>query len=56
MCEERKLQIVMLQPFSNFEGWKPQSKEREDAFTRAKGWIRIMDAVGCDWKKRKEKS
>ncbi len=48
MCEELGLKIVMLQPFSNFEGWKPQSEERKDAFRRAKGWIRIMEAVGTD--------
>ena len=48
ICNELGLKIVMLQPFSNFEGWKPQSAEREDAFRRAKGWIRIMEAVGTD--------
>ena len=48
MCKEKGLKIVMLQPFSNFEGWKPQSEERKDAFRRAKGWIRIMEAVGTD--------
>lgn len=48
MCKELGLKIVMLQPFANFEGWKPQSSERKDAFTRAKGWIRIMEAVGTD--------
>ena len=48
ICKELGLKIVMLQPFSNFEGWKPQSAERKDAFKRAKGWIRIMEAVGTD--------
>lgn len=48
MCDELGLKIVMLQPFSNFEGWKPQSEERKDAFRRAKGWIKIMEAVGTD--------
>ena len=48
ICAELGLKIVMLQPFSNFEGWKPQSAERKDAFNRAKGWIRIMEAVGTD--------
>ena len=33
---------------ANFEARKPQSDEREDAFKRAKGWIRIMEAVGTD--------
>ncbi len=48
MCEEANLKIVMLQPFSNFEGWPEGSEGREDAFRRAKGWIRIMQAVGTD--------
>ena len=48
LCKEAGLKIVMLQPFSNFEGWKPQSEERKDAFKRAKGWIKIMEAVGTD--------
>lgn len=48
MCREVGLKIVMLQPFANFEGWNPQSEEREDAFRRAKGWIRIMETVGTD--------
>ncbi|KAL0056808.1 hypothetical protein AAF712_016581 [Marasmius tenuissimus] len=42
------LKTLMLQPFANFEGWPQGSKEREDAFNRAKGWMRIMDAVGTD--------
>lgn len=48
MCEKLKLNVVMLQPFANFEGWPAESEERKDAFTRAKGWMQIMVAVGCD--------
>lgn len=48
LCQEHKLKILILQPFSNFEGWKKGSKEREDAFERARGWIRIMESVGTD--------
>ncbi|KAL1680243.1 xylose isomerase-like protein [Schizophyllum commune] len=48
LCAERKLSILMLQPFANFEGWKEGSEERKDAFECAKGWIRIMQAVGTD--------
>ena len=48
ICEKLGLKIVMLQPFSNFEGWKPRSVERDDAFKRARGWIRIMGALGTD--------
>jgi len=46
ICEKYNLEIVMLQPLSNFEGWEPGSKERSEAFSRAKGWIKIMQAVG----------
>ena len=48
MCETKKLKVVMLQPFANFEGWAEGSKERGDAFERARGWVRIMRALGCD--------
>ncbi|KFX91443.1 hypothetical protein O988_07753 [Pseudogymnoascus sp. VKM F-3808] len=46
LCKRYNLEIIMLQPFSNFEGWERGSKERSEAFSRAKGWIRIMQAVG----------
>lgn len=42
------LQILMLQPFSNFEGWPRGSSERQEAFTRAKGWISLMEVLGTD--------
>jgi sugar phosphate isomerase/epimerase len=48
LCERYNLAIMMLQPFSNFEGWPEGSKERKDAFIRARGWISIMQAVGTD--------
>jgi sugar phosphate isomerase/epimerase len=48
LAAKYNLKIIMLQPFSNFEGWPKASKEREDAFDRAKGWIKIMHAVGTD--------
>ena len=48
MCEKSELKIVMLQPFANFEGWPADSKERENAFKRAKGWVQIMVALSCD--------
>ncbi|KAL8896470.1 MAG: hypothetical protein Q9207_007692 [Kuettlingeria erythrocarpa] len=48
LVEKNGLKTVMLQPFSNFEGWPEGSDGREDAFRRAKGWIRIMEAVGTD--------
>ncbi|KAK2764519.1 hypothetical protein FQN54_009214 [Arachnomyces sp. PD_36] len=48
ICTAHGLEIMMLQPFSNFEGWPKGSAEREDAFNRAKGWIRIMEACGTD--------
>ncbi|RDW81415.1 sugar phosphate isomerase/epimerase family protein [Aspergillus mulundensis] len=46
LCIAHGLEILMLQPFSNFEGWPRGSKEREDAFARAHGWISIMEAAG----------
>ncbi|GLA32863.1 xylose isomerase-like protein [Aspergillus phoenicis ATCC 13157] len=48
LCETHNLQIMMLQPFANFEGWPRNSPEREDAFTRAKGWSQIMEALGTE--------
>jgi sugar phosphate isomerase/epimerase len=47
-CQNRNLGIMMLQPFSNFEGWKEGSEGRKDAFERAKGWIRIMQSCDCN--------
>lgn len=48
MCDDLGLKIMMLQPFANFEGWERGSKESEDAFERAAGWINIMKAAGTD--------
>ena len=48
MCKELKLEIMMLQPFNNLEGWPKGSPERQDAFERAEGWIRIMQAAETD--------
>ncbi|KAK1585463.1 xylose isomerase-like TIM barrel [Colletotrichum navitas] len=48
LCERKKLQIMVLQPFANFEGWPKGSREREDASERARGWMEIMSAVGTD--------
>lgn len=47
LCQTHGMEIILLQPFANFEGWPKGSTEREDAFARAKGWIRIMEATGC---------
>lgn len=46
MCEALGLEILVLQPFSNFEGWAKDSPQRKDAFDRARGWMQIMEAVG----------
>lgn len=48
LVEEHNLKILMLQPFANFEGWPKDSDARKDAFERAEGWMRIMEAVGTD--------
>ncbi|WEW61222.1 hypothetical protein PRK78_006712 [Emydomyces testavorans] len=48
LCDRHGLEIIMLQCFSNFEGWKRGSKEREQVWEKAKGWVRIMQACGID--------
>ncbi|KAL1953699.1 hypothetical protein VTO42DRAFT_2372 [Malbranchea cinnamomea] len=48
MCASLGLKVVMLQPFSNFEGWPKGSSERQEAIERARGWIRIMEACGTE--------
>jgi sugar phosphate isomerase/epimerase len=48
MCEAKGLKILILQPFSNFEGWEEGSEERIDAFTRVSGWIEVMKSCGTD--------
>jgi len=48
LCQKYNIEVMMIQPFSNFEGWPKGSNEREDAFARARGWISIMQAVGTD--------
>jgi sugar phosphate isomerase/epimerase len=48
LCQQLNLDIMMLQPFANFEGWPKGSPEREEAFSRAKNWIDLMKACGTD--------
>jgi sugar phosphate isomerase/epimerase len=48
LCQRHDLVILVLQPFSNFEGWPKDSKERKDAFERARGWIEIMSYAGIE--------
>ncbi|CAG8364803.1 unnamed protein product [Penicillium salamii] len=47
LCDSHGLSIMMLQPFSNFEGWVKGSMDREEAFARASGWMEIMNVVGA---------
>jgi sugar phosphate isomerase/epimerase len=47
ILEKEGLEVMLLQPFANFEGWAEGSPERKDAFERLEGWTRIMQAVGC---------
>jgi sugar phosphate isomerase/epimerase len=44
------LELMMLQPFANFEGWKrgTNEKERADAFDRARGWMLVMESAGIN--------
>lgn len=50
LTQKHKLKIVMLQPFANFEGWikGKHDQQRADAWERARGWVRIMEAVDTD--------
>jgi sugar phosphate isomerase/epimerase len=48
MTDAKGLKVLILQPFANFEGWPEGSAEREDAFSRLHGWMRIMEAAGTD--------
>ena len=48
LCQQYELKILMLQPFANFEGWPEGSSVREDVLERARGWMRITEAVGTD--------
>lgn len=48
LCSAHGLKILVLQPFANFEGWPQGSPEREAVFARARGWLSIMEASGCD--------
>lgn len=50
LAEKHNVKILMLQPFANFEGWSKgeQDEQRADAWERARGWARIMEAVGTD--------
>lgn len=48
MCKQLNLDIMMLQPFSNFEGWPKGSADREKAFVKAKGWIQLMRSCGTN--------
>ncbi|KAF7716017.1 Uncharacterized protein PECH_001902 [Penicillium ucsense] len=47
-CKANGVTVMMLQPFANFEGWPKDSHERKEAFERAKGWMKIMEAAGTD--------
>lgn len=47
LCAAANLEIMLLQPFANFEGWAEGSPERKDAFERARGWISVMVELGC---------
>ncbi|KAJ5495877.1 hypothetical protein N7539_000993 [Penicillium diatomitis] len=47
-CKANGVTVMMLQPFANFEGWPKDSRERKEAFERANGWMKIMEAAGTD--------
>src|SRR4051812_41247644 len=45
VAEEVGIAILLLRPLQKFEGWKLsyQDNERQDAFARARGWLRVME-------------
>lgn len=47
MCDAKHMEIMLLQPFTNFEGWREGSQERKDVWARVDGWIKVMKAAGC---------
>ena len=48
LLSAQKIEVFMMQPFSNFEGWAASSPEREDAWERVRNWTEIMEVLGCD--------
>lgn len=48
LCANHDLKIVLLQTPSRFEGWNKGSKDRDQAFLNARGWIRIIQSLGTD--------
>lgn len=50
LTDELGLRIVILQPFTRFEGWNSETRNelRKGAFARARQWIKIMEALGTD--------
>ncbi|KID86218.1 3-dehydroshikimate dehydratase [Metarhizium guizhouense ARSEF 977] len=50
LTEQLGLTILMPQPFSRLEGWPrdTHAREREAAFDLARGWIKVMEALGTD--------
>jgi sugar phosphate isomerase/epimerase len=47
LCKDLNLQILCLQPFSQFEGYTDDDK-REGKFRKAKVWMDVMEALGTD--------
>lgn len=47
LCSTHGLQVLVLQPFANFEGWPRDSPERKAVFAKARGWLSIMEASEC---------
>lgn len=48
LCEELKLKILCLQPFSQFEGYDKDDHKRDGRFRKAKVWMDIMQVLGTD--------
>jgi len=46
MCEELGMGVLVVHPFSRFEGYTDPIK-REESFERAKSWFKILKALNC---------
>jgi len=55
ICQKEGLEIMLLQPFANYEGWPEGSDEQKEAWERVEGWLRVLNATGCKTLQVREK-
>ncbi|KAJ3551158.1 hypothetical protein NM688_g4881 [Phlebia brevispora] len=46
LCDELALQILVIHPFSNFEGYT-DAKKKAQGLQRAAAWFKVMKVLGC---------